>query len=223
MVRVPRTKAKGWGFGSTGVSASYEEVISLMDSYIDGVINNKVGCSNCKYIFSRFLKDNPNDKQAVYWIMEDIVSDLNKSESFFRGKSINLEEHITGGRVDLMIVDDANPNIADNIWIEYKWYGGDNTVSKATFIKRDLAQIADITKLQWRMKGQKITKELLINSSGTGWLEVGDGFNALKALDPKQVSKILKDNTLLSATPDVISQAIIYYLKNDANFNLIFK
>lgn len=50
--------------------------------------------------------------------------------------------------------------------IEYKWYGGENIVAKQLFldefVNRDLYNIGKLENLQWRIKGQKLTKEKVV-------------------------------------------------------------
>ena len=155
--------------------------------------------------------------------MEDITNDA----SFFKGKSIKIEERIAGGRVDLMIVDDIEGN---HTWIEYKWYGGQNGLSKDFFINqfvgRDLSGISNLQKLQWRLKGQKITKDMIVNANGTGWLQLPQGVNQLKKISAAQANKLLgrtdlKD--LFDADRQIIADKFIEYFSNSNNFNTIFK
>ncbi|MCG2617748.1 fibronectin type III domain-containing protein [Terrimonas sp. NA20] len=144
-------RAKAWG-NSNVTDISFADVINLMDGFMTNAQKNNIEILNGKYLFARFVHDNPNDMQAVYWIMEDIVNDA----STFKGSKIQIERIVENGRVDVFRHDPI-------LYLEYKWYSGSNRIPKNVFleefVQRDLGNMVSIDNIQWRVKGNRLTKE----------------------------------------------------------------
>ncbi|RFM25849.1 fibronectin type III domain-containing protein [Deminuibacter soli] len=159
------------GWKNNGVAKSYQEVLENIDAFLTQLGKANIECENCTYLFSRFETAANNDKQAVYWIMDDIARD----GKTFSNKTIQIEYRIQEGkRIDVRIA-------GEDTWIEYKWYAGDETVDAGTFvnefISRDLNYIPDINKLQWRINGQKLSREKVFD-----YLTSAEGRKALNSL-----------------------------------------
>ncbi len=200
------------GWGTKNIQVGYKEILDNMDNFITFVSKNNIRCTNCEYLFSRFLTNASTDKQAVYWIMEDIASDI----STFANKNISIELRLSNGRRIDVAVD--NPPM----WIEYKWYGGDDKIKQSLFIdefvNRDLAGITDLKQLQWRIKGQKLTKEEVVE-----FLSSQEGREALKN---NKIINLIDDYAEMAGYSNSITNvddAITFLNKNNTWFNLIFK
>ena len=86
------------------------------------------------------------------------------------------------------------------------------------FVKRDLNNIESLNNLQWRIKGQKLTKEKV--------LEYLSSNEAKNLLNKKEIRKLFEDFELKKGKQIIIADMddLLYYLsQNDDWYNLIFK
>ena len=86
------------------------------------------------------------------------------------------------------------------------------------FVKRDLNNIESLNNLQWRIKGQKLTKEKVIEYLSSN--------EAKNLLNKKEIRKLFEDFELKKDKQVIITDTddLLYYLsQNDDWFNLIFK
>ena len=86
------------------------------------------------------------------------------------------------------------------------------------FVKRDLINIESLNNLQWRIKGQKLTKEKV--------LEYLSSNEAKNLLNKKEIRKLFEDFELKKGKQIIIADMddLLYYLsQNDDWYNLIFK
>lgn len=173
---------------------------------------------------NNFTSSANNSKQGVFYILEDIANDTKT----FTGKTINREVRVSkiddsNGFIDVVVNDKGlTTSSADDLLIEYKWYGGDKTVSQKTFldefVKRDLNNIESFNNLQWRIKGQKLTKEKVIE-----YLSSNEGNELLKN---EKIINLFDNYAESIAYPKKINSTnrLFDFLKNDNNwYNLIFK
>lgn len=216
------SKINGWG--NKGVKEGYKEIVANIDNFITALKNNDINCINCDKFFNVFTGSANNSKQGVFYILEDIGND----SKTFTGKTIHREVWVSkiddsNGFIDIVVNDKGlTTSRADDLLIEYKWYGGDKTVSQKTFldefVKRDLNNIESLNNLQWRIKGQKLTKEKVLE-----YLSSNEGREMLKNIPAEKANKILKRIDLDNDFPLEIADAFINHFKVDSNFNLIFK
>jgi hypothetical protein len=175
------SEINGWQWGdgiSNTAKASYEEVINNIDRFVTTLGSNSIECSNCNRLWEIFKTGSNTDKQAAYWIMEDVAGDAKT----FAKKKLTLEYDVTksngkGGRIDL-ITNDTPP-----LFVEYKWYGGSDGVAKDLFvdefIRRDLNSITNLSQLQWRIKGNKLTKDKIVEYITGSQSEITAGMRQL--------------------------------------------
>lgn len=205
------------GWGNTGVQKGYVEILENIDRFVTFVKSNNINCVECDKFLKIFTTKAKNDKQAIFWILEDIVSDVGT----FANKTLLREVRVNkvngaNGFIDVWV---KGTKQADDLLIEYKWYGGDKTVSKDLFIDefvlRDLNNITDLKQLQWRIKGKKLSKEKVVE-----YLEgVGNKFN------PDMIKLFDNFAEKINYTDEINNFSdLVKFLKNNDNwYNSIFK
>ncbi len=211
------SEINGWQWGdgvSNTAKASYEEVINNIDRFVTTLGNNSIECSNCNRLWEIFKTGSNTDKQAAFWIMEDVAGDAKT----FAKKKLTLEYDVTksngkGGRIDL-ITNDTPP-----LFVEYKWYGGSDGVARDLFvdefIRRDLNSITDLRQLQWRVKGNKLTKDKVVEYITGAQSEITAGMR-----------QIFENYRVTKAYPKAITTnaRLIEFLNNNNDwFSEIFK
>jgi len=144
-----------------------------------------------------------------------IISNITQSVKEFAGKKLTFEfskknSSQNTAHIDV-ITDDLPP-----LLIEYKWLTK-GTVSKEDFIrefvKRDLFNISDLSKLQWRIKGSKLTKEKVLE-----YLSSPEAKNILNSFSEERKMSLFKNyNKLKGITDKDINEFIKIY------YNQIFK
>lgn len=158
---------------------------------------------------------NPQNSQAAHWIIQDITDNADN----FVGKKWRIETPVKNSDGNSAYIDVASNEIPP-ITIEYKWLTS-AIISKddfiREFIKRDLFNTNDLSKLQWKIKGQKLTKSKLVE-----YLSSTEGKEALKQSINFIKAKTLFPKDALITNVNYIDRVIANFNKDDV-FNLIFK
>ncbi|WP_047450929.1 polymorphic toxin-type HINT domain-containing protein [Alistipes sp. ZOR0009] len=209
-------KIAGWGWGEEGVKVGYAEILNNMDGFISFTAKNNVSCPDFSKFFSTFTKNSKTNKQAIFWILEDIQKDA----ATFASKTVNREVRVAkfsgeDGFIDIVVKKSG----ADDLLIEYKWYeSGDipKGLFLDEFVNRDLNNITNLKNLQWRIKGQKLTKEKVMEYLGSS-----EGREVLKKLGYEKVRSLLAKDDFITELNYV--DRFINNLRNDIVFNLIFQ
>lgn len=170
---------------------------------------------NFKNIISKLTDKNPQNSQAAHWIIKDITDNVDD----FVGKKWSIETAVKNSDGNSAYIDVASNEIPP-MTIEYKWLTS-AVIAKEDFIrefiKRDLFNANDLSKLQWRIKGQKLTKNKLIE-----YLSSTEGKEALKQSINFTKAKTLFPKDALITNANYIDRVIANFNKDDV-FNLIFK
>ena len=201
---------------STLKEGAFKNILDDLDDFATALDRNSIQIQNPTAIISKLLDNNPNNSQAVHWIMQDITQSVKE----FTGKKLTFEFFAKNSSQNTahidVITDDLPP-----LLIEYKWLTK-GTVSKEDFIrefvKRDLFNISDLSKLQWRIKGSKLTKEKV--------LEYLSSPEANEMLENKKILNLFDNYEKLKNSRIKIMdrEDLLEYLNsNDDWFNLIFK
>ena len=201
---------------STLKEGAFKNILDDLDDFATALDKNSIQIQNPTAIISKLLDNNPNNSQAVHWIMQDITQSVKE----FAGKKLTFEFSLKNSSQNTahidVITDDLPP-----LLIEYKWLTK-GTVSKEDFIrefvKRDLFNISDLSKLQWRIKGSKLTKEKV--------LEYLSSPEANEMLENKKILNLFDNYEKLKNSRIKIMdrEDLLEYLNsNDDWFNLIFK
>ena len=204
------------GWGNAGITVGYTEVLSNMDNFLNFVRVNNISCIEFDKFFSIFTTTSKTNKQAVYWILENIASDV----PTFSNKTLKREIRVakidgSNGFIDIVVRSDASSDLL----IEYKWYAGTNQISKETFldefIKRDLVNINSLDEVQWRVKGQKLSKEKV--------LEYLKEYSS--ELSPGMLSKFDKYAESINYANEInnVDDLFTFLKNNDSWYDLIFK
>jgi len=170
---------------------------------------------NFKNIISKLTDRNPQNSQAAHWIIKDITDNVND----FVGKKWNIEAAVKNSDGNSAYIDVASNEIPP-MNIEYKWLTS-AVIAKEDFIrefiKRDLFNASNLSKLQWRISGKKLTKDKLVEylSSVDGKKALNDlGSEKVKQLFPNLGNQINKNNFV---------DVLIENFKKDEIYNTIFK
>ena len=201
---------------STLKEGAFKNILDDLDDFATALDKNSIQIQNPTAIISKLLDNNPNNSQAVHWIIQDITQSVKE----FAGKKVTFEFSLKNSSQNTahidVITDDLPP-----LLIEYKWLTK-GTVSKEDFIrefvKRDLFNISDLSKLQWRIKGSKLTKEKV--------LEYLSSPEANEMLENKKILNLFDNYEKLKNSRIKIMdrEDLLEYLNsNDDWFNLIFK
>ena len=201
---------------STLKEGAFKNILDDLDDFATALDKNSIQIQNPTAIINKLLDNNPNNSQAVHWIMQDITQSVKE----FAGKKLTFEFSLKNSSQNTahidVITDDLPP-----LLIEYKWLTK-GTVSKEDFIrefvKRDLFNISDLSKLQWRIKGSKLTKEKV--------LEYLSSPEANEMLENKKILNLFDNYEKLKNSRIKIMdrEDLLEYLNsNDDWFNLIFK
>ncbi|WP_454989459.1 hypothetical protein [Capnocytophaga sputigena] len=201
---------------STLKEGAFKNILDDLDDFATALDKNSIQIQNPTAIISKLLDNNPNNSQAVHWIIQDITQSVKE----FAGKKLTFEFSLKNSSQNTahidVITDDLPP-----LLIEYKWLTK-GTVSKDDFIrefvKRDLFNISDLSKLQWRIKGSKLTKEKV--------LEYLSSPEANEMLENKKILNLFDNYEKLKNSRIKIMdrEDLFEYLNsNDDWFNLIFK
>ena len=188
---------------STLKEGAFKNILDDLDDFATALDKNSIQIQNPTAIINKLLDNNPNNSQAVHWIMQDITQSVKE----FAGKKLTFEFSLKNSSQNTahidVITDDLPP-----LLIEYKWLTK-GTVSKEDFIrefvKRDLFNISDLSKLQWRIKGSKLTKEkvleylsspeakIILNSfSEEKKMNLFKNYNKLKGITDKDINEFIK-------------------------------
>jgi hypothetical protein len=196
---------------STLKEGAFKNILDDLDDFATALDKNSIQIQNPTAIISKLLDNNPNNSQAVHWIIQDITQSVKE----FAGKKLTFEfskknSSQNTAHIDV-ITDDLPP-----LLIEYKWLTK-GTVSKEDFIrefvKRDLFNISDLSKLQWRIKGSKLTKEKVLE-----YLSSPEAKNILNSFSEERKMSLFKNyNKLKGITDKDINEFIKIY------YNQIFK
>jgi hypothetical protein len=162
-------------------------------------------------------RGNTQNSQAAQWIIQDITEHVDD----FVGKKWKFELPVTNANSNPARIDMAYTEKPPK-FIEYKWLTT-KTVSKEEFIdqfvKRDLFNnnLTDLAQLEWRIKGQKLTKDKVVE-----YLSSVEGKSAIhkKAIELFENFGKGKNPTL---SLEDINDLIDYLKTNDDWFTLIFK
>ena len=196
---------------STFKEGAFKNILDDLDDFATALDKNSIQIQNPTAIISKLLDNNPNNSQAVHWIMQDITQSVKE----FAGKKLTFEFSLKNSSQNTahidVITDDLPP-----LLIEYKWLTK-GTVSKDDFIrefvKRDLFNISDLSKLQWRIKGSKLTKEKVLE-----YLSSPEAKNILNSFPEERKMSLFKNyNKLKGITNKDIDEFIKIY------YNQIFK
>jgi len=196
---------------STLKEGAFKNILDDLDDFATALDKNSIQIQNPTAIISKLLDNNPNNSQAVHWIMQDITQSVKE----FAGKKLTFEFSLKNSSQNTahidVITDDLPP-----LLIEYKWLTK-GTVSKDDFIrefvKRDLFNISDLSKLQWRIKGSKLTKEKVLE-----YLSSPEAKNILNSFPEERKMSLFKNyNKLKGITNKDIDEFIKIY------YNQIFK
>lgn len=196
---------------STLKEGAFKNILDDLDDFATALDKNSIQIQNPTAIISKLLDNNPNNSQAVHWIMQDITQSVKE----FAGKKLTFEFSLKNSSQNTahidVITDDLPP-----LLIEYKWLTK-GTVSKDDFIrefvKRDLFNISDLSKLQWRIKGGKLTKEKVLE-----YLSSPEAKNILNSFSEDRKMSLFKNyNKLKGITDKDINEFIKIY------YNQIFK
>lgn len=201
---------------STLKEGAFKNILDDLDDFATALDKNSIQIQNPTAIINKLLDNNPNNSQAVHWIIQDITQSVKE----FAGKKLTFEFSLKNSSQNTahidVITDDLPP-----LLIEYKWLTK-GTVSKDDFIrefvKRDLFNISDLSKLQWRIKGSKLTKEKV--------LEYLSSPEANEMLENKKILNLFDNYEKLKNSRIKIMdrEDLFEYLNsNDDWFNLIFK
>ena len=176
--------------------------------------NTNVEFENFNRLIGKLINDNTQDSQAAQWIMQDLTDNIGD----FAGKKWTFELPLKNSDGNSAYIDMASNEIPP-MTIEYKWL----TTNSASlddfvreFIKRDLFNSSDFSKIQWRIKGQKLTKEKVIE-----YLSSKEGSDALKQISAEKANNLLNRMDLEDAFPNEIVDAFIEYFNNSNNFSKI--
>ena len=191
---------------STLKEGAFKNILDDLDDFATALDRNSIQIQNPTAIISKLLDNNPNNSQAVHWIMQDITQSVKE----FTGKKLTFEFFAKNSSQNTahidVITDDLPP-----LLIEYKWLTK-GTVSKEDFIrefvKRDLFNISDLSKLQWRIKGSKLTKE-----------------KVLEYLSSPEANEMLENKKILNLFDNYekLKNSRIKIMDREDLFNLIFK
>ena len=196
---------------STLKEGAFKNILDDLDDFATALDKNSIQIQNPTAIISKLLDNNPNNSQAVHWIIQDITQSVKE----FAGKKLTFEFSLKNSSQNTahidVITDDLPP-----LLIEYKWLTK-GTVSKDDFIrefvKRDLFNISDLSKLQWRIKGSKLTKEKVLE-----YLSSPEAKNILNSFSEERKMSLFKNyNKLKGITDKDINEFIKIY------YNQIFK
>ena len=196
---------------STLKEGAFKNILDDLDDFATALDKNSIQIQNPTAIISKLLDNNPNNSQAVHWIIQDITQSVKE----FAGKKLTFEFSLKNSSQNTahidVITDDLPP-----LLIEYKWLTK-GTVSKEDFIrefvKRDLFNISDLSKLQWRIKGSKLTKEKVLE-----YLSSPEAKNILNSFSEERKMSLFKNyNKLKGITNKDINEFIKIY------YNQIFK
>jgi hypothetical protein len=154
------------GWGNANIKVGYTEIVNNIDRFITFLKNKNITCAECYKFYDIFKTGSSTDKQAIFWVLENIANDATtfSGKSLFREISVpkmpNTVFASTSGRIDVVVKKSG----LDDLLLEYKWYGSgvvDESLCLDEFVTRDLFNITNLNNLQWRLKGNKLTKALV--------------------------------------------------------------
>ncbi|WP_212906261.1 hypothetical protein [Capnocytophaga stomatis] len=194
---------------------AFKNILDNLDSFGKELEKYPIEFDNFKNIISKLTDKNPQNSQAAHWILQDITQNAKE----FSGKKLSIEFKVINSDKNISYIDVATDDVPP-LTIEYKWLTS-GIVSKDDFIrefvKRDLFNATDLTKIQWRIKGNKLTKEKVLeylsSKEAREALEV-IGVEKVKSFFPKLSRQINEDNYV---------DFLINNLTTDEIFNEIFK
>lgn len=222
---VKNGKLQGMGFtaellanvkASTLDEGDFATIIGNLDNFGKKLAQDAykdIRFNNFENIINKLTDNNTQNSQAAQWIIQDITQNTDD----FKGYTWTMESQVknSGGNTAYI---DLKSDGQSPISIEYKWLTSgplDKTSFISQFIQRDLYNATDLTKLQWRIKGVKLTMATAVE-----YLTSVEGEAALEALNLAQVQKMLNNEFISEGGK---AQAIIDYLSVQENFNAIFK
>ncbi|MFV0587985.1 hypothetical protein [Bacteroides reticulotermitis] len=173
---------------------------------------------NFKNIIGKLTDNNPQNSQAAHWIIQDITNNMGD----FAGKKWDIEFPVRNSDGNASFIDVASNSIPPK-FIEYKWLtsvtvGKDDFIRE--FIKRDLfnSSITNLSQLEWRIKGQKLTKEKV--------LEYMNSVEGRKALNNEKIIKLFDDYAeQIGSSQNIknVEDIINFINKDNSWYLLIFK
>ena len=196
--------------------SSFAQLMEDLDILGKHLTTNNIKIDNFTSVIDILKGGNPNYRQGVHWIIEDLGKEL-----AFKGKNLQLELRVDNARETFSFIDLACKNCASNgsdILIEYK--SGAGSITKETiqkqFIERDLFTVSSLEEIQWRLKNTTLTKDKLI-----GWLkENKETLNKLLNNNDKKI-KIKKWFNLSDFETTITDNKIEDFV--NLNYNAIFK
>ena len=196
--------------------SSFAQLMEDLDILGKHLTTNNIKIDNFTSVIDILKGGNPNYRQGVHWIIEDLGKEL-----AFKGKNLQLELRVDNARETFSFIDLACKNCASNgsdILIEYK--SGAGSITKETiqkqFIERDLFIVSSLEEIQWRLKNTTLTKDKLI-----GWLkENKETLNKLLNNNDKKI-KIKKWFNLSDFETTITDNKIEDFV--NLNYNAIFK
>jgi len=191
---------------------SFKAIIDDLDAFGKKLVNKSdIEFENFNSLFGKLTDNNTQNSQAAQWIIQDITNNTDD----FVGKKWKFEASVTNSDGNIAFIDAASSEIPP-MRIEYKWLTS-STVSKdefiREFIKRDLFNATDLSKLQWRIKGQKLTKDKALE-----YLTSNEGKEALNKFSKQQKELLFKNYDELEGITDKNVQDFL-----NSNFEKIFK
>jgi len=196
---------------------SFKAIVDDLDALGKKIANKPdVEFDNFNSILGKLNDNNPQNSQAAHWIIQDITENVDD----FAGKKWKFEATVTNSDGNASFIDAASNEIPP-MRIEYKWLTS-STVGKddfvREFIKRDLFNATDLNKIEWRIKGQKLTKTKVVE-----YLNSTEGMKALEDLlaNPTSSDKI-RQWFFMEELDDAITNQHIQSFA-DSYFSQIFK
>lgn len=194
----------------------YATILNDLDSFGKKLASEPtIEFENFKNIIGKLTDGNPQNSQAAHWIIQDITD---KAKDFV-GKKWKIEDMVKNSDGNSAYIDVASADIPPTR-IEYKWLTS-ATIARddfiREFIKRDLFNAVDLSKLQWRIKGQKLTKTKLIE-----YLSSIEGKDAIKVLGSDKVKQLFP-SLAAQINKNNFVDILIENFKKDELYNAIFK
>ena len=173
---------------------------------------------NFKNIIGKLTDNNTQNSQAAHWIIQDITENM----SDFAGKKWKIEFSVRNSDGNSAFIDVALDGTPPK-FIEYKWLttstvGKDDFIRE--FIKRDLFndKITDLSQIEWRIKGQKLTKEKVVE-----YMKSAEGREALNNQKTRDLINNYAESVSYSKYIRNTDDIIDFFNSNNEWFILIFK
>jgi hypothetical protein len=196
---------------------SFKAIVDDLDALGNKMVEkSNIDFDNFNSLLGKLNDNNPQNSQAAHWIIQDIKANADD----FVGKKWKFEERVSNSDGNAAFIDVASNEVPPKR-IEYKWLTS-ATIGQSDFvrefIKRDLFNATDLSKIEWRIKGQKLSKEKFED-----YMNSPEGKDALGKISAEKANRLLKRTDLDDISPSEIVDAFLEYFNSSSNFDLIFK